>query len=90
MNMEANKLKEYLFSSTEPSASEKELIRRAKTFRANCAANGDKLSFAESCQIVLLCEFIDKNVSGIDAIELFDKVIRKKSRLWMLRDFFRP
>jgi len=40
---------------------EKELIRAAKTFRANCIADGDKMTLADACKIVLLTELFSRD-----------------------------
>jgi hypothetical protein len=33
---------------------ERELINSAKIFQANCGANGNKVSFADACKVVIL------------------------------------
>jgi hypothetical protein len=49
---------------------EKELIIAAKTFRANCIANGDKMPFPDACKIVLLAEIAGCGVANMSPEEL--------------------
>jgi hypothetical protein len=39
---------------------ERELIIAAKIFQANCGANGNKVSFADSCKVVILSAIAGK------------------------------
>jgi hypothetical protein len=63
---------------------EKELIRAAKTFKANCDANGDKLTFADSCKVVLLSRIIDKEREEFSPkeLELVLMLVRNPRKAW--------
>jgi hypothetical protein len=63
---------------------EKELIRAAKTFKANCDANGDKLSFGDSCKVILLSRIIDKEREEFSPkeLELVLKLVQNPKKAW--------
>jgi len=58
---------------------ERELIYAAKVFQGNCGANGDKISFGESCKVVLLARLVDNSRNfTISELELLLQMIRNK------------
>jgi hypothetical protein len=69
---------------------EKELINRAKIFRSNCEMNGDKISFADACKVVLFAAFIDYSIEGDtyivrdDLVKIYRDLVRDKKPWWKL------
>jgi hypothetical protein len=57
---------------------EKELIIAAKTFRANCIANSEKMSFEEACKIVLLSEMSERILNPVDMQRLINTIYHQR------------
>jgi hypothetical protein len=62
---------------------ERELILRAKTFRANSYANSDKITYADALKVVLLSELVDRGKEfSAGELELILKLVQMKKRAW--------
>lgn len=70
---------------------ERELINSAKIFQANCGANGNRVSFADSCKVVLLSHIeIRLGSSGLLPIEHKQTELLFKSVFDLMKTYQRP
>lgn len=62
---------------------EKELINSVQVFRGNCLLNGDKISFADACKVVLLSRILDnRNAFTTREMEVLLKLVQGKRIYW--------
>lgn len=66
---------------------EKELVNQAKVFQGNCLLNGDRITFIDSCKVIILSKILERGRDELSnaEMELVLKLIRDKKawyRFW--------
>jgi hypothetical protein len=62
---------------------EKQMINSVKVFQGNCLLNGDKISFADACKVVLLSKLVDQERNFTNPeMEILLLLVQGRKKVW--------